>query len=781
VTLPAHGDLTEAEKVRLTAGSDYSRSRGVPRLGVPAILLVDGPHGVRRQLRTKQYQAGSRPATCFPTASALAATWDVALIEQVGIALGEEARSEGVSVLLGPGANIKRTPLCGRNFEYFSEDPYLSSRLAAAWIRGVQSTGVGASLKHFAANNIEARRFSVESLVDERALREIYLASFEYAVRSAQPATVMAAYNQLNGRFCADNPTLLTAVLREEWGFEGAVVSDWGATNGRATSIASGLDLSMPGLDGADDREVVAALRGGRLPAAALDRAANAILRLIARTEAARTPGHTYDIEKHHELARRAAAAGTVLLRNEDRVLPLPEGATVAVLGAFAKTPRYQGAGSSGLTPHRIDNAYDALVATLGPDRVRYADGYRRDAGSDVEHALIAQARVAAEGADAALVFVGLPERDEVEGLDRTSLDLPPAHDALVEAVAARHPRVIVVVQAGAPVVMPWREKVAAVVYAYLGGQAGGGAIVDVLCGRSEPGGRLAETFPVRLADNPVHALPFGPRQTEYRESVYVGYRWYDTADVDVAYPFGHGLSYTTLEWSEATADVVGTDVDVSVTVTNTGDRAGSEVVQVYVRDLVSTVFRPRHELKGFVKLHLGPRESQRVTVRLDRRAFAFWDVIRHDWTVEPGEFEIRIGASSRDIRAAVTVTIDGPEIAGLEPGPPSYHDVTRTTTFTRDAFAALYGRSLPDNVPDQRGAYTVNTPIADMTHPVARGLLRFLRWGARLAVRADPRSPARLLVDSFIDDATPRMLPTMLGGLGIRAGRALVRVVNRG
>jgi beta-glucosidase len=782
VEIPDVAELTEAEKVALTAGADYSRTRGVPRLGVPEILLVDGPHGLRRQYRTKRYETTSRPATCFPTASALAATWDVALLNAIGEALGKEARAAEVSVLLGPGANIKRTPLCGRNFEYFSEDPYLSSRLAAEWIRGVQSTGVGASLKHFAVNNLEARRYSVDCLVDERALREIYLASFEYAVRAARPATVMAAYNRVNGRFCTDNPQLLTSVLRQEWGYQGVVVSDWGATNGRASGITAGLDLSMPGPGRVDDAEVVAARREGRLSAAALDRAAAAVLRLVADTAPARTPGHTYDIEEHHELARRAAAAGTVLLRNEDGVLPVPEGATVAVLGAFAKVPRYQGAGSSGLTPHRVDNAYDALVAALGLERVRYAAGYHRPGrSSEVDVRLVEQACAVADGADVALVFVGLPEPDEVEGLDRVRLDLPAAHDALVEAVAARHPRVVVVVQAGAPVALPWRDRVSSIVYAYLGGQAGGRALADVLCGRLEPGGRLAETFPLRLADNPVHALPVGPRQIEYRESVYVGYRWYDTAEVAVAYPFGHGLSYTTFAWSPP--ELIrgdGTEVEVGVTITNTGTRAGSEVIQVYVHDVASTVFRPVHELKGFAKVHLQPGESRTVVFGLDRRSFAFWDVARQDWTVEPGEFELRFGASSRDIRGRLRITISEPEVGGLDPGPRVYHGITAATTFDREDFAQLYGRPLPDNIVDPRGAYTVNTPISDIDHPLARGLLRLLRLGSRWAVRGDRDAPTQALVTRAINEATPRMLSMFLGGLGGRLGRALVWIANR-
>ena len=778
-------DLTEAEKVALTAGRDYSYTRGVPRLGVPEVLLVDGPHGLRKQVDTRQFSSVAVPATCFPTASALAATWDEQLVRSVGVALGEEARAQQVSVLLGPGANIKRTPLCGRNFEYFSEDPYLSSRLAAAWIEGVQSTGVGASLKHFAANNREYRRYSMDSVVDERALREIYLASFEHAVRSARPVTVMAAYNRLRGRYCTDNPELLIRILREEWGFDGAVVSDWGATNGRAASIASGLDLSMPGPGSLDDGEVTAALRDGTLPAAALDRAAGAVLRMIARTAGARTGGHSADVEAHRALARRVAAAGTVLLAN-DGVLPIdPDTSGVAVLGAFARDPRYQGVGSSGLTPHRVENALDALVTMLGADRVRYADGYRRHgpgSESTVDPVLIEEACAAARGAEVALIFVGLPERYEIEGLDRSHLELPPAHNALVEAVAAVHPAVVVVVAAGAPVLKPWRDRVAAVVQGYLGGEAGGPGIADVLCGLADPGGRLAETFPLALEDNPVHGLPVGPRNIEYRESIYVGYRWFDSAGVDVAYPFGHGLSYTTFDWSDPSVVVVGADtVEVSVTVTNTGPRQGSDVVQVYVRDVVSTVFRPAQELKGFAKVHLGSGESRRVTVTLDRRAFSFWDVHRGDWTVEPGEFTIRLGASSRDIRFELPVTLDGPPVSGLVAGPASYHAVTAETRFSPADFAAIYGAPVPSNVEDVPGGYTVNTPLSDLRHPAARMVQRVLLFAARFFFPGGTAAPGWPLVAATIDQATPRMLPMISDGrIGSGFARALVRLANR-
>jgi beta-glucosidase len=753
-------ELTLAEKVALTAGLNYWHTRGVPRLGIPSILLCDGPHGLRKQRAADGFDATAVPATCFPTASALAATWDTALVEEVGVALGEEARAEGVSVLLGPGANIKRTALCGRNFEYFSEDPYLSSRMAAAWIAGVQSTGVGAALKHFAANNQEHRRYTVDALVDERALREIYLASFEYAVREARPAMVMAAYNRLNGAYCTTNAELLTRVLRDEWGFDGAVVSDWGATNGRAEAIAAGMDLEMPGFDGMGDDELLHMVHSGALSHASLDRAARNVVRLVERTA---EPNGSYDRDAHHALARRAAAAGTVLLRNEG-VLPLPATGSVAILGAFARQPRYQGAGSSGVTPHRVDNLWDSLLERTDPDRLRYAPGYPRSGGG-VDADLLEEARSLAAGSEVAVVVVGLPEAYETEGLDRDHLDLPPSHTALVQAVAEVNPRTVVVLANGAPVLMPWAERVGAIVEAYLGGQAGGSALAEVLLGQAEPGGRLAETFPVALADNPVHTWPNGPATVEYRESVYVGYRYYDWAGARVAFPFGHGLSYTTFEWSPVAFTTYGDSVTVSTTVTNTGNRAGSEVVQVYVHDVESTVYRPEQELKGFAKVWLEPGERRQVEITLEQQAFAVWD---GGWVVEAGTFEVRLGGSSRDIRSSVPVVVKGD---GRELRPSTYDPAT---------FAQRYGRPLPRNELDHRGTYTLNTPLGDIRHPVARLLLAVLRRGARSAFRSTADNPMVLAIDRLLADATPRMLPMIsLARIRPRAARALVEIAN--
>ncbi|MFC9517482.1 glycoside hydrolase family 3 C-terminal domain-containing protein [Nocardiaceae bacterium NPDC056970] len=774
--------MTMREQVSLTSGADFWHTHTPPVAGLPAIMLTDGPHGVRKQATAASgYSPESVPATCFPTASALAATWDVQLLEEVGVALGTEARTEGVSVLLGPGANIKRSALCGRNFEYFSEDPFLSSRMAAAWIRGVQSTGVGASLKHFAVNNQEFRRYSVDAVVDARALREIYLASFEHAVIDARPATVMAAYNRVNGTHCAENHRLLTTVLREQWGFDGLVVSDWGAVTRRSRCLAAGLDLEMPGYGGRGDDAVLAAVEAGELDPAAVTRAADAVTRLIERTDAARSAAPGYDAATHHTLARRAAEAGTVLLRN-DGVLPLAASTRVAIIGEFAKQPRYQGAGSSGITPHRLDDAWADLIERLGTERLTYAPGYRRGSGR-TDAALLDEARAVARDADVAVVFAGLPDSYETEGVDRADLSLPEGHDALIAAVTEVCPRVVVVLANGAPVTMPWHDDVAAIVECYLGGQAAGSAISRILTGDAEPGGRLAETFPLRTSDNPVHVWPAGPSVVEYRESIYVGYRYYDAAGLDVRYPFGHGLSYTTFVWSELEiAEVENDDAseqrfDVSVRITNTGDRPGSEVVQVYVRDVESTVFRPEQELAAFAKVFLVAGESRRLTIQVDRRAFSFWDKTIDDWSIESGDFEIRVGASSRDIRMAATVTLES-DRGGFDPGPAAYHG---SPVFERTAFAELYGKPLPDNVADTPGHYTVDTPIADIRHPAATLLARVMRRRvAAMAPALDEDDPLSLLFERSLQELPPRMLPMLTqGAITPDAVQAFVDICN--
>ena len=658
--------LTLAEKAALTSGSDFWHTTAVERLGIPAVMLTDGPHGLRKQAAdTEQLGlADSVPATCFPTAATLASTWDPALLRRVGDALGAETRAERVAVLLGPGVNIKRSPLCGRNFEYFSEDPLLAGVLATELVRGIQGRGVGTSLKHFAANNQETDRMRVSAEVDERTLRELYLPAFERVVRGAQPWTVMCAYNRVNGVYASQHSGLLTGILREEWGYDGLVVSDWGAVDERVPALAAGLDLEMPASGGESDAEIVAAVESGALDERVLDVAVTRLLTLLQRTQAALDDPQGYDVDAHHALAREAAAAGAVLLAN-DGLLPLrpAAGESVAVIGEFARTPRYQGAGSSLVQPTRLDDALSAVRGAVPAGvEVPFAAGFRLDGADD--EALLVQAVEAAREASVVLLFLGLPPAEETEGLDRTHLDLPPVQVRLLEAVAAVNPRVAVVLSNGAVVALPWRDRVAAILECWLGGQAGGAAIADVVLGRVNPSGRLAETIPLRLEDTP--AFPNWPGEqgrVHYGERVFVGYRHYDLVDRDVAFPFGHGLSYTSFDYSDllVRAEADGS-LTVGVTVTNSGPVAGREVVQVYLGDLEASVARPRRELAGFATVALEPGESQPVTVVVERGSLAFWSVRAHRWVVESGRFEVAVGASSRDLRLRVELDVEGDE-----------------------------------------------------------------------------------------------------------------------
>jgi len=652
-------NLTLEEKVSLTSGADFWHLQAIPEHGIESIKVADGPHGLRTLPEgANQMSLGpSVPATCFPPAVALGSSWDAELVGEVGEALGREARSEGVSVLLGPGVNIKRSPLCGRNFEYFSEDPFLAGRLGAAWVRGVQSQGVGASLKHFAANNQETDRHRVSADIDERTLREIYLAAFEHVVTDAQPLTVMAAYNKVNGTYACEHPWLLTKILRGEWGFRGAVVSDWGAVNDRVAALAAGLDLEMP--PSQTDSQVVQAVRDGRLEESQVAEAARRVLRLVAST------GHVerqrYDVDAHHELARRAAIAGTVLLKNEGGILPIdPNGpGRIAVIGEFARTPRYQGAGSSAVVPTRLDNALEAIVGVAG-QRVEFAPGFTIGAESDPQ--LLDEAVRCASSADVAVLFLGIPASAESEGFDRRDINLPADQLAVLEAVSAVNPRTVVVFSNGGVVsVRPWEKQAAALLEGWLLGQAGGPATSDVLFGFADPAGRLAETVPLRLEDTPSYLFfPGAEQHVRYGEGLYVGYRYFDTLDLPVAYPFGFGLSYTTFELDAVEAKITGDEVIVTADVVNTGDRAGSQVVQVYVHDVESSVDRPDQELKAFAKVLLDPGQRASLRMSLDHRAFSFWSQSERRWKFEAGQFEIRVGFSSRDIQAVRVLDLSG-------------------------------------------------------------------------------------------------------------------------
>ena len=632
-----------AEKAALLAGSGFWATAGNESAGIRSVVMSDGPHGLRLQRDGGDHLGLGEAvaATCFPPASGIASSWNVDLIERVGVALGEEARAEGVGVLLGPGVNIKRSPLCGRNFEYFSEDPLVSGELGAAWVRGLQSTGVGASLKHFAVNNQETNRMTVSAEVDERTLRELYLPAFESIVKRERPLTVMCSYNRINGVFAAENSWLLNTVLRQEWGFDGAVVSDWGAVDERVPSLIGGTDLEMPGPQPESARSVIDAVESGELDEAVLD---VAIERLRVLGERVGSISGTYDAEAHHALAREAAVESMVLLRNEGSVLPIAPGSRIAVSGEFARSPRFQGAGSSQVNASRVDNALAELTARA---EVSFAPGFAFDRRAD-QAALRAEAAAMAAEADVALVFVGLPDGDESEGYDRSHLFLPDDQVALITAVAAVQPRTVVILTNGGVVSLEgWHDSVAGILETWLLGQAGGSAIADVVLGSAAPSGRLAETIPLRVQDNPSYLnFPGDGDTVRYAEGVFVGYRYYCSAEVPVRYPFGFGLGYTTFEYSDLSVDAG----QVSVTVTNTGDRDGAEVVQVYVASPSVPVRGPVRELRGFAKVPLAAGESRRVSIELDARAFQHWDIPQQRWITEPGDYEIQVGRSAEHI-----------------------------------------------------------------------------------------------------------------------------------
>lgn len=663
-------ELTLAEKASLTSGSSFWYSAPVDRLGIPRIMVSDGPHGLRAQpgLGDHVGAGGSLPATCFPTASAIASTWNPDLLRRIGEALAQEARACNLSVILGPGINMKRSPLCGRNFEYFSEDPFLAGELAVGIVHGIQSRGVGTSVKHFAANNQETDRLRVDARVDERTLREIYLPAFERVVSAEQPWTVMCSYNKLNGESASENVWLLTTVLREEFGFHGLVVSDWGAVYHRVPALLAGTDLEMPPALGRSPDQVVAAVRAGDVPAEVLDARVRTVLELVSKGMGVLKLDESFDADAHHDLAREAAAESVVLLKN-DGVLPLPTDATIAVIGEFARTPRFQGAGSSQVNPTRVDVLLDELRAVHGA--VAFAAGYSIGVTGD-DATLLAEAERVAAAADTVVMVIGLPGADESEGFDRTHMDLPANQLAALAAVAAVNTEVVVVLVNGSTVllgdVVPHAR---AVLEAWLGGQAAGGGIADVLTGKVNPSGRLAETIPHRLEDNSSFLnFPGDSQVVRYDEGLFIGYRGYDKTRTEVAFPFGFGRSYTSFALSDLRVTTTGSVSDgnlaatVTATVTNTGTVDGAEALQVYVQDVESTVTRPVRELKGFAKVWLAAGSSETVSIELDQRAFSFWSISLDRWVVEAGEFVIGVGPNSRDLPLITALAVEAPRLA---------------------------------------------------------------------------------------------------------------------
>ena len=714
-------ELTLEEKCALLSGAETFKTRGMPQHGIPQIWLSDGPHGLRKQAGESDHLGlnPSVPATCFPTASAVANSWDTALGEEIGAALGEEAAAQEVSVLLGPGLNMKRNPLCGRSFEYFSEDPYLAGKLAAGYIRGIQSKGVAACPKHFAVNSQETRRMASDSLVDERTLREIYLTGFEIAVKEGHPRSIMSSYNLVNGTYANENKHLLMEILRDEWGFDGAVITDWGGSNDHALGVKNGSTLEMPAPGGDSVRELLAAVESGKISESDIDARLSELLPLVFDTKAALDAApRTFDAAAHHALARRAAAESLVLLKNEGALLPLAAGTKVAVIGDFAKNPRYQGAGSSMVNSTQVDVLLDKLIDSE-LNVIGYQQGFDRHGKPDA--ALQKSACELAAQANAVILCMGLDEIAESEGLDRSNLRLAQNQVDLLQAVAAVNPKIVVVLYSGSVVETPWLDNCQALLYAALGGQAGAGAVADALIGKVNPCGKLAETWPLTYADVP-SAADFATRRktVAYREGLYIGYRYFTTAEKAVRFPFGYGMSYTTFAYSDMAADEQG----VSLTVTNTGSVAGTEIVQLYVAKKNSELFRPARELKGFARVTLAPGEKQRITLTLDDKAFRFWNVKANRWEIEGGEYELLVGASVEDIRLCEKITVHG--TATVHP----YEDKGLDCYYTGDVlhvsdadFEKLLGHPLPKG----KTKIDRNLTLGELNH--ARSPLGWLVW----------------------------------------------------
>ena len=658
-------EMTIEEKASLCSGLNFWNTKSIERLNIPSIMMTDGPHGLRKQADAADHLGLNKSieSTCFPTASALACSWNRDLVNDLGVALGKECQSEDVSIILGPGVNIKRSPLCGRNFEYYSEDPYLSSQLAKHQIQGTQSQGVGTSIKHFAANNQEERRMIIDTIVDERTLREIYLASFETAIKEANPWTVMCAYNKLDGEFCSENHKLLTEILRDEWGYEGVVVSDWGAVVDRDKALHAGLELQMPADEGRGDAIIVEAIKNGTLSEDVLDRSVERLLTLTFKAIENKKDNTTFSKEDHHELARKIAGECIVLLKNEGNILPLAKTEKIAVIGDLAKKTRYQGGGSSHINPTKIDNAYEEIVNLVGQENVLYSRGYDLNI-DDINEELVNEAKELASKADKVVLFIGLPERYESEGFDRTHLNMPINQESIVKELQSINENIIVVLSNGSPIEIPFINDIKGLVEGYLTGQASGKAVADILYGEVNPSGKLAETFPLKLSHNPSYlSFPGKGDKVEYQEGVFVGYRYYDTKEIDVLFPFGHGLSYTNFEYSDlkVNKNEINDNEKIIVTmkVKNTGDICGKEVVQLYVSDVESNISRPAKELKGFEKVSLNPGEEKEISFELDKRSFAYYNVDIRDWHVETGKFEILIGKSSKDIVLKESITVN--------------------------------------------------------------------------------------------------------------------------
>lgn len=768
--------LTLEEKALLCSGSTFWHLQGMPAYNLPKIMVADGPHGLRLQTDTADNLGlgRSEAATCFPAACATAASFNPALLREIGSALAAECLAQGVSVLLGPGINCKRSPLCGRNFEYFSEDPYLTAQLATAMVQGIQENGVSACVKHFAANNQETYRTISNSVVDARALHEIYLSAFRYVVQQAQPATVMSSYNRLNSTYTSEHTQLLTDILRRQWGFTGAVISDWGGVANRAAGVAAGMDIQMPGPAPSSDAEIVQAVTNGTLPMAQLDACVTRIIALIQACAAKKLPDFTFNPTTHHSLARRAAAESAVLLKNEGDILPLQTGLRMAVIGSFAVQPRYQGSGSSKINPFQLDSLLEELTAA--GVAIEFAPGYNSNA-EQAEEALLMEAEQIATACDIAVVVAGLPDSYESEGFDRTALHMPPSHNACITRVAAANPNTIVALQCGAPVEMPWLSRVRGLLLLYLGGQGVNGALADILLGKAQPTGRLPETWPIAIETVPCHQyFPGTPESVEYRESVFVGYRYYDTAKQAVAFPFGYGLSYSTfvLENCRLNTQVAGLHdtLTLQATLKNTGTTAASTVVQLYSHGPCnSRLPRPIRELRNFSKHFLEAGASVAITLHCPVQQLCYFNAVTNSWALEGGEYEMQLGFSSRDIVAKLPLTLTGD---GKEQQLPNYRTAAADyfnlplqgeLTINSTAFTSLYGKPLPTNQRNTNPPFTAASTLRDMQN-TGIGKLAVKILHSKLLPRLLKASPdSQTMLQTMAWDMPMHALPALSAG----------------
>lgn len=754
---PIVAGLSNIDAAALGSGDSFWYSKEIA--DIPAVNLTDGPHGLRKQAGSADHLglAQAIPATCFPPAVALSQTWDVELVNRVGVALGEESQTEGVGVLLGPGINIKRDPRCGRNFEYFSEDPVLAGDLGTAWVSGVQSQGVGTSLKHFAANNQEADRMRVSANIDERTLRELYLRPFQKVVEAAQPWTVMCSYNKINGTYASEHPWLLTDVLRGEWGFEGYVVSDWGAVNDRVAAVKAGLDLQMPADGGAADAALVKAIDLGEIDRETVDIAASRVARISRRVRDSRREGFQYDVEAHHQVARDAAAASIVLLKNDRSILPLKAGANLAVIGEFAKAPRIQGAGSSHVNAQKLDVALDEIRAIFG-DEVAYAQGYSTTK-PETSPSFYEEAVSAAGAADVAVVLMGLGERQESEGFDREDIEIPADQLALLEQIAAVQKNIVVVLTHGAVLRLAGIVDLApAILDASLLGQGGGWAVAQILSGGVNPSGKLAETVPVRLQDVPAWGnFPGEHQNVSYGEGLFVGYKWYENRDIAVTFPFGHGLSYTSFEYSDLVVDAGADTFEARVTVTNTGAVEGREVVQLYVSVPGSKVGRPVKELKAFGVAHVAPGESAEVVLTPASSDLAYWDIARDRWIVEGGTYVVSVGASSADIRVTAQV-----ELVGTDSMLPLHMDSSMAEVLAHPIAGPAFGQMLHDTVGGLMGGDADAMDDLGVDGMAMLGSIPISRMLAMSPVAIDPAA-----IEMFFAAANRGEVPDLAGLMG--------------